>query len=313
MKIKQLCSFSLLFIIALTACSQPKKDTTMTFNKLTPAEERVIVNKGTEAPFTGEYYRNTEKGIYHCKRCNAALYRSEDKFDAHCGWPSFDDEIKGAVKRIPDADGQRVEIVCNSCDAHLGHVFTGERFTEKDTRHCVNSISMTFVKGETMADIQTDTAIFAGGCFWGVQYYFEINKGVISSTVGYIGGHVDNPTYEDVCSHRSGHIEAMKVVFDPKIISYRDLAILFFEIHDFTQVNRQGPDVGEQYRSEIFYLNENQKKTSEELIQILTGKGYKVATILSPATKFWDAEGYHQHYYEKKGGRPYCHAYKKVF
>jgi peptide-methionine (R)-S-oxide reductase len=121
----------------------PKKK--MNWNPLTPEEERVIVNKGTEYPGTGKYEHTTDKGTYTCKRCNAALYRSESKFDAHCGWPSFDDEIKGAVKRIPDADGSRTEIVCANCGAHLGHVFLGEGFTNKDTRHCVNSISMNFV------------------------------------------------------------------------------------------------------------------------------------------------------------------------
>ncbi len=113
--------------------------------KLTPEEEKVIIHKGTEIPFTGKYYAFWDKGTYVCRRCGAKLYRSENKFDAGCGWPSFDDEIPGAVKRIPDADGVRTEIQCTNCGAHLGHVFTGERFTEKNTRHCVNSISMQFI------------------------------------------------------------------------------------------------------------------------------------------------------------------------
>lgn len=120
----------------------------MKLNKLTKEEERVIVNKGTEMPFTGEYDSNFKEGTYICRRCEAPLYKSEDKFDAHCGWPAFDQEIKGAVKRLPDPDGQRVEIECANCGAHLGHVFVGEHFTEKNTRHCVNSISMKFIPKE---------------------------------------------------------------------------------------------------------------------------------------------------------------------
>lgn len=120
----------------------------MEYRKLTPEEERVIVHKGTEIPFTGEFEDHFQKGTYYCKRCNAPLYRSESKFDARCGWPSFDDEVEGSVRKIPDADGIRTEIQCNICGAHLGHVFLGEGFTKKNVRHCVNSISMIFVPDE---------------------------------------------------------------------------------------------------------------------------------------------------------------------
>lgn len=117
----------------------------MKYNELTKAEERVIIDKGTERPYTGRFYDHSEEGIYTCKRCGAELFRSEDKFDAQCGWPSFDDEVEGAIKRVTDADGMRTEITCANCGAHLGHVFKGEGFTPKNTRHCVNSISLEFM------------------------------------------------------------------------------------------------------------------------------------------------------------------------
>lgn len=285
----------------------------MSYNKLTPEEERVILHKGTEMPWTGEYTDYKEKGTYTCKQCNAALYRSDDKFDSHCGWPSFDDEIEGAVQRIPDRDGMRTEIVCANCGGHLGHVFLGEGFTEKDTRHCVNSISMNFIPAQQGLGRNVSRAIFAGGCFWGVEYYMQQKKGVISVTSGYIGGHKDNPTYQEVCSHSTGHAEAVEIVFDPNQVTYEELTKLFLEIHDFTQVDRQGPDIGNQYRSEIFYTDEEQKKVAENLLKILQGKGYKVATKVTRATTFWPAEDYHQDYYENKGTLPYCHGYEKKF
>jgi peptide methionine sulfoxide reductase msrA/msrB len=305
--------YSVFALLGLTSCIQTKNNSQMNYRNLTPEEEYVIVHKGTERPFTGEYANHKGKGTYHCKRCDAPLYRSDTKFDSGCGWPSFDDEITGAVKRVPDADGRRTEIICAACAGHLGHVFLGEGFTDKNTRHCVNSISMVFVKEDEQTAGSTDTAIFAGGCFWGVEHHFLRKQGVISTTVGYIGGHKDHPAYEEVCAGNTGHAEAMKIVFDPSVVSYRELAILFFEIHDFTQVNRQGPDIGEQYRTEVFVLNDSQKEIIEELIGILTGKGYSVATRITPATRFWDAEGYHQRYYERTGSKPYCHAYRKVF
>ncbi|OHB69516.1 MAG: methionine sulfoxide reductase [Planctomycetes bacterium RBG_16_43_13] len=278
----------------------------MKTNKLTQDEEYVILKKGTEPPFTGKYTDNFEKGTYICRQCNAPLYKSESKFHSGCGWPSFDDEIPDAVKKQKDADGRRTEITCARCDAHLGHVFYGEGFTPNDTRHCVNSISMIFIPA-TDNTKKTERAIFAGGCFWGVEYYFQHEKGVTSTRVGYTGGNVDNPTYEQVCGNDTGHIEALEVTYDPTQTDYETLARIFFEIHDPTQTNGQGPDVGEQYLSAIFHKDEQQKRTSEKLISILKAKGYKVATQLRKATTFWAAEDYHQQYYEKKGDTPYCH------
>lgn len=305
-------------VLALTAglsfivvSSDKSEDTDMNYNELTPEEEYVILNKGTERPFTGIYYDYWENGTYTCKRCDAPLYKSSDKLESHCGWPSFDDEIPGAVKRVPDADGTRTEILCNNCGAHLGHVFEGEGYTDKNIRHCVNSISMNFIPDKKEESFKK--AYFAGGCFWGVEYYFQKAEGVISTTVGYMGGSKENPSYQEVCYTNTGHAEAIEVEYDPDKTSYEELAKLFFEIHDPTQVNRQGPDIGEQYRSEVFYVDDGQKETAEKLIGILKEKGYKVATRVTEAGTFWAAEDYHQEYYEKKNGTPYCHSYVKRF
>ncbi|RJP73502.1 MAG: bifunctional methionine sulfoxide reductase B/A protein [Candidatus Zixiibacteriota bacterium] len=291
----------------------------MKYNPLTPEEERVIIHKGTERPFTGEYTEHQEAGTYLCKRCDAPLYRSQDKFESHCGWPSFDDEIPGAVRRVPDADGQRTEIICANCGAHLGHVFTGEGFTARDVRHCVNSISMKFIPAAeesvkpASGPAEAQKAYFAGGCFWGVEYYLQQIPGVLSTAVGYMGGHQENPTYKQVCSGKTGHAETMEVVYDSSVTDYETLARQFFEIHDPTQVNRQGPDVGEQYRSAVFTVDAEQERIARKLVGILKEKGYKVATEIAPAGKFWEAEEYHQDYYLNNGHTPYCHGYTKRF
>ena len=320
--------------------------------KLTPEEERVIVHKGTEPPFTGKYNEHFEKGVYTCRRCGAELFESSSKFPSHCGWPSFDDQVPGRVKWQPDPDGRRTEIICATCGAHLGHVFLGESYTEKNTRYCVNSISMDFTPAEQRSR-RTETegqktvgagprarpnesgqpqgvaptnpqseirnpksqerALFASGCFWGTEYYMQRAPGVVSTTVGYTGGHVDNPTYKQVCTDKTGHAEAVEVAYDPSKTSYEQLAKLFFETHDFTQLNRQGPDIGRQYRSAIFYLSDEQKQIAERLVQQLRQKGYDVKTEITPAGKFWPAEDYHQAYYNKTGKTPYCHIYRRIF
>lgn len=302
--------------LSFTACAQKNDGTTlktennMIYNELTPEEERVILHKGTETPFTGKYLNNEQKGTYVCKRCDAPLYRSSDKFESHCGWPSFDDEIEGAVKRVRDADGRRTEIICNNCGAHLGHVFLNEGFTSKQTRHCVNSISLKFIPA---GQDNLRTAYFASGCFWGTEYFFMKADGVKQTAVGFMGGHVDHPTYEQVCQKNTGHLETTEVVFDPALTSYEEMVRLFFETHDFTQTNGQGPDIGPQYLSCIFYADSQEKAIAEKYIGLLTEKGYRVATMLKPVSTFWKAEDYHQQYYEDKGARPYCHKYTKIF
>ena len=302
---------SALFLLA--ACSQKEQASnvsedskTVTKSGLTEEEERIIVHKDTEPRFSGKLNNFYEDGIYLCKRCEEPLFRSDSKFDSKSGWPSFDDNIADAVKEVPD--GNRTEIVCGKCDGHLGHVFLNEGFTENNTRHCVNSLSMKF-----LPEAQYGRAIFANGCFWGTEYFFLKEKGVLSTSCGYIGGHVKNPTYKEVCNGTTGHAEAVEVIFDKTKTDFETLCKLFFETHDPSQVNRQGPDIGTQYRTEIFYVNEEQKTISEKLIKELEANGIKVATKLTKAPVFYDAEDYHQEYYKKKNGVPYCHKFEKKF
>ncbi len=299
-----------LYLLLLVFSGAQPQEKKMKLNPLSPEEKQVLLNKGTEAPFSGKYVHYKENGVYVCKQCDAPLYRSSDKFDSHCGWPSFDDALPGAVRRQPDADGRRVEILCATCGGHLGHVFTGEGFTAKNVRHCVNSISLQFIPAETM---KPQKAYFAGGCFWGTEHYFKQAEGVLSTTVGYMGGVTKNPTYQQVCYENTGHAETVEVTFDPKLTTFEAVAKLFFEIHDPTQADGQGPDIGDQYRSAVFYVDDEQKETAERLVSLLKQQGLNVVTQIVPAKTFWPGEEYHQDYYEKTGKTPYCHFHTKRF
>ena len=310
-EMKTLYSFAIIFILIIMGSKTSGQEANR-LNFLSEFEEYVIKEKGTEVAWTGKYTDLKDAGTFICKQCGQALFRSEDKFDSHCGWPSFDDEIEGAVKRVPDADGMRTEIVCSNCGAHLGHVFEGEGFTGKNLRHCVNSVSMDFVAGD-LDEGRYETAILAGGCFWGVEYYLQKMDGVKSVVSGYTGGKIKNPSYREVSTGRTGHAEAVKVVYDPDKVTYEEVLRTFLEIHDPTQVNRQGPDIGEQYRSAIYFMNDYQREIALKLLNILRDKGYDIATELTRAGEFYEAEKYHQDYYFEKGSTPYCHGYVKRF
>ena len=303
----KLFSFMLYFCIVsplLISCQTKTTPTPMKhkyFENLSPEEKSVIVDKGTEAPFTGEYDNFYEAGIFVCRACGSHLYDSSDKFDAGCGWPSFDKVKEGAIKKTSDFDlgYERTEITCAKCDGHLGHVFVGENLTPENTRHCVNSISVRFI-----ADEKLKKATFAAGCFWGVEELFRTLKGVYSTDVGYIGGHTKNPTYKEVCYENTMHAEAVEVFYDPKQISFDELIQLFWENHNPTTLNRQGPDVGTQYRSAIFFHDSEQediaKRTKDELDK--SDKfSQPIVTEIVPAQKFYRAEEYHQEYLFKRG------------
>lgn len=303
--------FLLIVVIGMDSSGQ-------VYNQLTEEESRVIDDKGTERAFTGEYYKTTAEGVYVCRKCNSPLYISLDKFQSDCGWPSFDDEIEGAVTRQLDIDGRRTEIICSNCKGHLGHLFTGEGLTDKNVRHCVNSISMKFIpKGESVDDMieesSMEIAYLASGCFWGTEFHLQKIDGVVKTTVGYTGGHKVDPTYKQVCTGTTGHAEVVKVEFDSSKVSYEEILKVYFETHDPSQIDGQGPDIGTQYRSEIFTTTEDQIDVAESVIDQLEAKGYSVVTKITTASTFYSAEAYHQDYYENKGTSPYCHIYKKKF
>lgn len=278
---------------------------------LTPFQKHILLDKGTESAFTGRYIDAVNEGSYLCRQCGKALFRADNQFSATCGWPSFDADLMNTVKRLPDADGRRTEIVCASCDGHLGHVFEGENYTDKNTRHCVNSVSIEFVHDNTV--LETEEAIIAGGCFWGVEFLLKQLQGVLLTEVGYIGGELAEPTYEDVCRKTSGHIEALRVVFDPARVSYEQVLQRFFEIHDFSQADGQGPDIGPQYLSAVFYHTPEQQVVAKTVLADLRVRGFEVATQLYPVVTFWPAEDYHQDYYLKTGKQPYCHTRTVIF
>lgn len=283
---------------------------------LTPAQYHVLRKSGTERAFTGKYDNFYEKGRYLCAACSTPLFSSETKYDHGTGWPSFtapfDDKF---VSERADFSHfmKRTEVRCAVCGSHLGHVFD-DGPSPTNRHYCINSAALQFeaekTKGavqserKTQADTQqsSETATFAAGCFWGVEYKFGNLEGVLSTAVGYSGGDVKNPTYNQVCSDKTGHAEAVHIVFDPSQTSYEDLVKFFFSIHDPTQHNRQGPDVGSQYRSAILYHSKEQKDTALKIIEDLNKSGkFKnpIVTQVVPFSEFYRAEEYHQKYYEK--------------
>lgn len=283
-------------------------------DSLIPAAREVLCDQATERPYTGHYNTVMTQGTYLCRRCGLGLFRAHSQFGAGCGWPSFDEEIVDAVKQISDSDGIRVEIRCNRCDSHLGHVFVGEYLTPKNKRYCVNSLALDFVEDNQVRD--TEEAIVAGGCFWGVEYYLKQIPGVLATEVGYCGGTIAYPTYEQVCEGNTGHYEAVRVLFDFTKTNYEAVVKRFFEIHDPTQSDGQGPDIGSQYQSAIFYFNPSQQALIYDLIQQLlsfASANNSVVTQVLPAQIFWPAEVYHQQYYAKHANVPYCHRFVKRF
>jgi peptide methionine sulfoxide reductase msrA/msrB len=283
----------------------------MHLRTLSPEEAHIIRDKGTEPPFSGVFDSHKETGIYTCKQCHTYLYRSEDKFDAGCGWPSFDDAITGAVEEVLDSDGIRTEITCRFCQGHLGHVFRGEGMTSLDTRFCVNSLSLDFISAQ---DVEHQKILYlGGGCFWCIEAVMQLIPGIEQVTPGYAGGALPHPTYDAVCGGETGHAEVVRIVYDPTEVSLTRILEVFFESHDPTTLNRQGNDIGTQYRSVIYLDSQDAYEKTVFFVDHKIRPQYRdpvVTEIMllqdTPTGIFSPAEIDHHNYFKNHPERAYC-------
>lgn len=334
-----LAVLSVLVAFAMTAFAQSaKKETTVKSKpgadelkqKLTPEQYRVTQECGTEPPFRNAFWDNHADGIYVDVVSGEPLFSSLDKFDSGSGWPSFTKPLEPNVTEKKDlSHGMiRVEVRSKHADSHLGHVFDDGPSDKGGLRYCINSASLRFVPAEKLTaegygqyaklfplvkqeQPALETVYLAGGCFWGMEDLLRKIPGVVDTEAGYTGGWLKNPTYDDTHDSKSGHAESVKVVFDPKKLTLEELLEKwFFRMHDPTTLNRQGNDVGTQYRSAIFYFNEQQKQVAEAVKARVdkSGKWKKpIVTEITAASTWYPAEDYHQDYLVKNPGGYTCH------
>jgi peptide methionine sulfoxide reductase msrA/msrB len=304
--------------------------------KLTSLQYDVTQKEGTEPPYRNEYWDNHEAGIYVDVVSGEPLFSSLDKFESGTGWPSFTRPL--APENVTEKKDRklwmvRTEVRSKNGDSHLGHVFD-DGPPPTGLRYCMNSASMRFIpaskleaegygqyaslfqKKEGVPAGQTKAkATLSGGCFWGVEELFRQLPGVLDTTVGYTGGDVPNATYELVKTGRTGHAESIEIVYDPSRISYEELLEFFFKMHDPTTANRQGNDVGSQYRSAIYFHDEAQRLAAEKVKAKVEASGAwkrPIVTEIVPAKEFWSAEGYHQDYLQKNPGGYTCHYIRPI-
>lgn len=298
-------------------------------SRLSPEQRRITQENGTEAPFRDQYWDNHAPGIYVDVVSGEPLFSSKDKFDSGTGWPSFARPIseRSISAHTDNSHGmRRVEVRSKVADSHLGHVFPDGPGPE-GTRYCINSASLRFIPAESLEaegypdlakefegveakNMKEETALLAGGCFWGMEELLRKLPGVRTTEVGYTGGSLPGARYEDVSRGDSGHAESVRVIFDPSKLSYADLLRFYFRIHDPTTLNRQGNDRGTQYRSAVFYLSEDQRRTAEAVkAEVDASKKWSdpLVTEVVPAGEFYSAEDYHQDYLQKNPGGYTCH------
>lgn len=276
------------------------------WQKLLTAEQfRITRLKGTERSYSSEMCSLFEPGKYACVCCGTLLFDAAEKFESGTGWPSFTQPVsENAIAYNKDVSHgmMRVETVCNTCDAHLGHVFP-DGPKPGGLRYCMNAVALKKVESDERK------ATFGGGCFWCTEAVFTLLKGVSRVESGYSGGRIDNPTYREVCSGMTGHAEVIEVTYNPGEISYADLLRIHLSTHNPTTLNRQGADAGTQYRSSIFYRNEDEKAIAQNLIaEMQPFYEDTIVTEIAPFEHFYKAEEYHQDYYANNGQQGYCQA-----